>query len=587
MWLNSLLRWKSDAQRTRRDRERRPQRHQRPRFVPRLEALEFRTLPSTFPVLNLADSGAGSLRQAILDANSTPGDDAITFEVTGTINLARALPNLSSNIDIQGPGADALIVRRATGGNYSIFTVARGATVVLSGLTVTNGYTGQGAGISNGGTLTLNDVSVSRNYADRGGGIYNGGTLTVSDSTISGNGGAGIVNPQGATLTLSRSTLTGNVSSGGGIANGGTLTVSDSTFSGNIASQDLEAYGGGVYNGQGATAVISNSTFSRNTAFSVFTPSYGGGIYNYGTLTLSNSTLSGNSAEGDSGPYGGGIYNRGGTLTISNSTVTGNSAYDGGGIAGLNLNMRNTIVAGNMAFFGAPDVGGRLTSSGYNVIGNTQYGSGFDDTDLLNVDPLLGPLQDNGGPTLTHALLPGSPALDAGDPAQLGVSDQRGVVRSDGVNIGAYQASASAFVLTAPATVLAGVPFDVTVTAVDPFGQVALGYTGTVTFGTTDPDAGVVLPADYTFSAADLGMHTFSGACTLLTPCDQTLTADDRDGGFGASAVVTVDGGGSAPARHRRADDAQQLAAVAKVRALNPSPGDAVFGEPAASLEKV
>src|SRR5229473_3255862 len=103
------------------------------------------------------------------------------------------------------------------------------------------------------------------------------------------------------------------------------------------------------------------------------------------------------------------------------------------------------------------------------------------------------------GPTKTHALLAGSPALNAGDPAQLGVADQRGVVRSGGVNIGAYQASASAFVLTAPATVTAGVPFDVTVKAVDTFGQTALGYTGTVTFSTSDLDAGVVLPSAYTF----------------------------------------------------------------------------------------
>jgi hypothetical protein len=93
------------------------------------------------------------------------------------------------------------------------------------------------------------------------------------------------------------------------------------------------------------------------------------------------------------------------------------------------------------------------------------------------------------------ALLAGSPALNAGDPSQLGVADQRGVVRSGGVNIGAYQASATAFVVTAPATATAGTPFDLTVTAVDPFGQTALGYTGRVTF--TSADAyGARLPAD-------------------------------------------------------------------------------------------
>src|SRR5262249_59930182 len=109
----------------------------------------------------------------------------------------------------------------------------------------------------------------------------------------------------------------------------------------------------------------------------------------------------------------------------------------------------------------------------------------------------------------TMALLAGSPALNAGDPAELGVADQRGVVRSGGVNIGAYQASASAFVLTAPATARAGVPFDLVVTAVDAFGQTAVGYRGTVTFSSGDKHPN--LPDDYTFTAADGGTHTFSG----------------------------------------------------------------------------
>jgi hypothetical protein len=105
------------------------------------------------------------------------------------------------------------------------------------------------------------------------------------------------------------------------------------------------------------------------------------------------------------------------------------------------------------------------------------------------------------------------------------VADQRGVVRSGGVNIGAYQASASAFVLTAPDTATAGVPFDLVVTAVDAFGQTAVGYTGAVTFSTTDTSPGVVLPADYTFTAADAGTHTFS--VTFHKPGQQSLTVTD------------------------------------------------------------
>jgi hypothetical protein len=189
----------------------------------------------------------------------------------------------------------------------------------------------------------------------------------------------------------------------------------------------------------------------------------------------------------------------------------------------------------------SPDLFGNLGSLGYNLIGNSQGGSGFDPRDLLNVDPLLGLLQDNGGPTQTMALGPGSPALSAGDPNQLGTTDQRGVVRSGGVNIGAYQASATAFVLTAPDTVSSGVPFDVTVKVVDLFGQVAVGYLGTVTFSTSDPDPGVVLPADYTFQSSDGGQVTFPGGVTLITPGDQKLTVTDTvDNSLTGSAVVTV-----------------------------------------------
>jgi hypothetical protein len=153
---------------------------------------------------------------------------------------------------------------------------------------------------------------------------------------------------------------------------------------------------------------------------------------------------------------------------------------------------------------------------------------------------VLGPLQDNGGPTKTHALLAGSPALNAGNPSQLGVADQRGVVRAGGVNIGAYQASASAFVITMPGTVTAGTPFDVTVQAVDAFGQVAFGYRGTVTFRVTDPDPAVMVQPDYTFTADDQGRHTFTGGFTLLTPGPWTLTVADLANGLSIEVTLTV-----------------------------------------------
>src|SRR5262249_55412387 len=154
---------------------------------------------------------------------------------------------------------------------------------------------------------------------------------------------------------------------------------------------------------------------------------------------------------------------------------------------------------------------------------------GFDPgTDLLNVDPMLGPLQNNGGTTQTMALLAGSPALNTGAPDQLGVPDQRGVVRSGGVNIGAYQARASAFILIPPATVTAGTPFDRTVKAGDPFGQTALGYRGTAQFTSSDPlTVPQDLPDNYTFTTGDSGLHTFTSGVTLKTAGNQTVTATD------------------------------------------------------------
>jgi hypothetical protein len=501
----------------------------------------------------------GSLRYALTNAAD---NDHITFGVTGTINLSGGLPGLAHSISIDGPGANLLTVRRNTGGDYGIFTVPYdGPTVSISGLTINNGdsvnggYYFGGGGIFNGGTLTLANCTVNGNYAydgvfAAGGGIFNEGTLTASNCTISGNQ-AGPIYP-----------FTGV---GGGIYNLGTLTLSNSTVAGNHAGIVGEfSYGGGIYN-DGDTVTLNNSTVSGNFAF------YGGGIFNHGdvgdgTVTLNNSTVSGNSGGGiangkiilDGGTvtlnnstvsgnseFYQGISNAGGTLTLNNATVSGNTggvnSYRGG-----TIHARNTIIANNMY----SDLSGDLGSLGHNLIGNTNGGSGFDPTDLLNVDPLLGPLQDSGGPTQTQALLAGSPALNAGDPGQLGTADQRGVVRSGGVNIGAYQASATAFLVTAPNTVTSGVPFDVTVTAVDPFGQLALGNAGTVTFRTSDPDPNVVLPADYTFTASDQGAHIFSGGFTLITPGDQTITATDSADGLSASAVVTVQGGG-APAPRR------------------------------------
>jgi hypothetical protein len=253
-----------------------------------------------------------------------------------------------------------------------------------------------------------------------GGGIANEGTLFVSDCTISGKfaspRGGGIYNSSTGTLLLSNSIVTGNATTnaGGGLFNEGAITVSNCTFSGNGSTG---ADGGAVFNVGSLTIVT--STFSGNGG----TGAYGGGVRNDGVVSVEESTFAGNTAD-----LGGAFYNVG-TLIINHSTLSSNMAGEGGGgiDSGGTLIAWNTILAGNRVEKGLSlDLEGVLTSRGHNLIGDTQGGSGFVSSDLLNVNPLLGPLQDNGGPTQTMALLPGSPAISDGDPTGAPAYDQRG-----------------------------------------------------------------------------------------------------------------------------------------------------------------
>jgi predicted outer membrane repeat protein len=478
-------------------------------YRPYLETLETRDLLSVCTVDRLTDNnpggggqgsgGMGDLRYCISQA--ADGDN-IAFGVMGVINLTGPLPNLTRNLTILGPGADALTVRRSSSDEYRIFTVDTGAAVTIAGLTIADGF------------LTYRTSSYPK-----GGGIYvaAGGSLNLASSILRNNDVRGDITSSG----------------GGGLYTDGTATVVDSTIRDNIECCQ-ESEGAGATVGTGGTLVVDRSTFSGNIS-----AGDGGGLAAHGMVTITNSTFSGNRAA-----KGGGAIN-GYVDSLTNSTLSGNCAIAGGGGVYGGVRARNTIIAGNTAPYAGPDVYGNLGSQGHNLIGNPQDMTGFVDSDLLHVDPLLGPLQDNGGPTLTMALMPGSPALNAGDPTQLGSPDQRGVVRTGGVNIGAYQASATAFILTAPAKVRPGVPFDLTVTAVDPFGQLAIGYRGIVSFSTTDPDPGVVLPADYTFTADDAGVHTFTdtglGETTLFTHGRQTITVTDTaDGSILGQARVKV-----------------------------------------------
>lgn len=310
---------------------------------------------------------------------------------------------ISFSLNVIGSGARATIIDGGKKGTVVTVSSAS-AHVTLSKVTIQDGLASiDGGGVLNNGMLTINDSTLSGNVAAFGGGIFNNGTLRVNDSTLNLN----IAEQPGAAA-----------SRGGGIYNSGTLAINDSTISGNSASGE---------------------------------PGSGGGIYNYGTLTIDNSTLSQNIAKGYFQPYGGGIGNDvGGTLTINNSTVSGNIALrgPGGGIALVSgtVTLQNSIVANNA--FG--NCSGFITSHGYNLSSDNSCnfnGPG----DLNNIDPKLGTLGNNGGPTETIPLLSGSPAIDAGDPngctdgqGHLLKTDQRGAPRPDredagGCDMGAFE----------------------------------------------------------------------------------------------------------------------------------------------------
>jgi hypothetical protein len=213
--------------------------------------------------------------------------------------------------------------------------------------------------------------------------------------------------------------------------------------------------GGGIWNG--GSLAVTNCLISYNRSSYSEWGERGGGLFNTGYAVLQNTTVSGNYAQGE----GGGIWNRGG-LRLLNCTITSNTILmyqqlgAGGGVWNLTsdytiFQSRNSIIAGNSsvtytngAQLTSPnDISGYFDSLGRNLILSTNglIKVGYDQTDLFGVDPMLGPLQDNGGPTWTHALLQGSPAIDAGDPVGAPAEDQRGVPRPQGpgVDIGAFE----------------------------------------------------------------------------------------------------------------------------------------------------
>ncbi len=360
-------------------------------------------VPATRTVTKTADTNDGvcnadcSLREAIIAANSNHEDTINIPAGTYTITIAGASEDLSATGDfdilrsmsIVGVGGPTII----DGGALDrVFHIISGVTASFSGATIQNGSEFTGGGIRNNGvTVTVTNSNISGNTASAsGGGIRNfDGTITVTNSTISGN------------------TSTSN---GGGIYNsGGTVTVTGSTISGNTSTSN----GGGLNNQSGSTATITNSTISGNTGVA------GGGIINWATMTITNSTIANNT---DTSNMAGGILNISGTIPAI---------------------LSNSIVANQASGDDCNNFSGGFTSNGNNLESGTSCGF-MSAGDLQNVtNPKLGPLANNGGPTKTHALYSGSPAVNAGSCAE--TADQRGIGRpSAGCDIGAYEYNSAA-----------------------------------------------------------------------------------------------------------------------------------------------
>jgi hypothetical protein len=434
-----------------------------------------------FSVTNLADSGPGSLRQAILDANAMAGADVVTFQagLTGTITLTSGEIRITDDLDVVGPGANIL----AISGNKSsrIFLVddhtVRVLDVTISGLTMTEGEESElgwvygGAVFVNGEDLTLLSTVISESFAfpfgattkGLGGGVASlGGNLRIELSILRDNG-------------VSWGSLSGRPSEGANLfVQGGSLMLVDSTLSGGLGD-----VGSGVFL-EGGTHVIHRTTIAGNIA--LFGAGAGIMVIGPAELDVVESTISGND--------GGGLYlDPTAVVRVVNSTISGNvNAVQAAGavVAGGTLDLRLTTVSGNSATEGNLSVytGGTLNLDHAIVANGTTQdlfrergtinavfslveapGSAINGTNVHNLfgmDPILGPLADNGGPTQTHALLPGSPALDAGNPLipNPPLTDQRGPefarIQNGRVDLGSFESQQAAVAVEVPALSLLG-----------------------------------------------------------------------------------------------------------------------------------
>lgn len=325
-------------------------------------------------------------------------------------------------------------------------------TIVLQAGTYTLTQPGAGENESANGDLDLVSMTivgqgVGETVIDGNGGVtgdrvlhvLGGSTVSVRDLTVqhgqTTGTGAGIQVATGASLNLERVRVTANTGGyAAGIYNDGSATITDSTISQNEATGD---HGGGLLNDTGATMTLVNSTVSGNT-----TTEMGGGITHFGVeLRLTNVTISGNTADSS----GGGMRASGPVTVLNNVTITGNTAgISAGGIFeffDVGVEIENSVLAGNFDSSPSPhspDCQGVLVSRGNNLIGDSSGCQIVGDTsgNIIGQDPNPGPLADNGGPTMTHALLQGSPAIDAGGP-DCAATDQRGLPRN--CDMGAYE----------------------------------------------------------------------------------------------------------------------------------------------------
>ncbi len=441
-------------------------------------ALVFATgaVAGTFDVTKTTDddgacfSGNCALREAVLAANISISPDTINVPAgvyTLTIVGDSEEEGFTGDIDIKygttiiGAGSGLTVIDASALVDTDRHFQIRGlsGTTTISGVTLINGSGGQGSAIhvSSGARAILTDIE-ARDNTSVGINVNTNAIVDLVDTTIGPNNAIGIINE--GDLVITGSTITGNgpTPDGAGIANdpGATLEITDSEISGNGAL----SRGGGIFNAPGATiSLIENSTISGNSSNSL-----GGGLHSDGDVNaILGTTISGNTAAG----FGGGIFNNFGSLTITNSTLSENSAFSAGSgiyndssgtltarhvtivgpgegvnvIAGGVLTLQNTLVAttgADCAGTGTPtSLGGNLDTDGTCILTGTG--------DIPAGNSALGPLQDNGGPTETHALGATSAAIDTGLNGACPATDQRGQARVDGDANGTLTCDIGAF----------------------------------------------------------------------------------------------------------------------------------------------